>query len=81
MTTTPATQARKPTLAELRRWSARAETVWSKASALFKDIEAALGDDEPDIHPLAGDTLCSSAELANTLEATLVRRLTENTHD
>lgn len=57
----------EPTKAQLRSLSARAATIHSKASDLFEEVER-LGLNEGDrVHELAGDAMCSAAELAGAL--------------
>jgi hypothetical protein len=59
---------RKPSATRLKSWASRAHTLQIKASDLFTDMEAWLGDNETRLMPLVGDTMCSAAELRHTLE-------------
>lgn len=55
----------KTTADQRRRWKARARTLHVKASELFTDMENAglkMGDYRLD---LAGDAMCSAAELSS----------------
>lgn len=50
----------------LKQLSKRAETLRDKASQVFNELRAAYGPDHNLVH-LAGDTMCSAAELRATL--------------
>lgn len=60
-------------LTELRRWYTRAQTLAQKSVELFNLVEARLGEDAV-FTSFAGDTMCSSDELRNMIEAEIEER-------
>jgi hypothetical protein len=57
------------TASQRKRWRKKVGTIWRKSADLFSEIEAAGAEQEDlHLHALAGDTMCSAAELATCLD-------------